>query len=343
MTRSSHVARQIGRAATGAPPQGWEAVAPGEPLHSLLVPVDLSPASDRLLGRTVLLPLAGDAVITLLHVVPGSLLGGSRRGAVRDAREAMGAEATAMSRTLPRSAKVRPIVRVGVPAAEIAAMAAASAAELIVMGRGDGRPLRDAFLGSTAERVIRRGPTPVLVVRSPPHAPYRQPAIALDLDPAATVVLGALLRVAPLPVPPVTVIHGHEGALKSTRYPSVYAGTTPHERDRQRALRRELAEFLAEALAKAGIPPETAPAWRMRVRIGEARALIESTVARERTDLLALGTHGFTGMRQVFIGTVAGDVLRRVRCDVLVVPPREDAPRPSAARGRGHQPGTSLK
>lgn len=322
MTRSSHVARQTGRAATWAPPHGRVAAAPWEPLRSLLVPVDLSPASDRLLGRTVLLPLAGDALITLLHVVPGSFLGGPRRGAVRDARDAMAASAGAMARTLPRSVKVRQVVRVGVPAVEIAAMAAAAGAELIVLGRGAGRPLRDAFLGSTAERVIRRGPTPVLVVRSAPHAPYRQPAIALELDPAAAAVVGELLRVAPLPVSPVTVIHGHDGALKSTRYPSVHAGTTPHERDRQRALRRELAELLDEALAKAGIPPEAAPAWRMRVRFDEARSLIESTVARERSDLLALGTHGFTGMRQVFIGTVAGDVLRRVRCDVLVVPPR---------------------
>ena len=44
-------------------------------------------------------------------------------------------------------------------------------------------------------------------------------------------------------------------------------------------------------------------------------------------DLVLLGTHGYSGVAQVFLGTVAGDILRDLRCDVLVVPP----PRPRAA------------
>lgn len=38
--------------------------------HSLLVPVDLTAISDRVLGRVALLPLADGARVTLLHVVP---------------------------------------------------------------------------------------------------------------------------------------------------------------------------------------------------------------------------------------------------------------------------------
>lgn len=33
-----------------------------------------------------------------------------------------------------------------------------------------------------------------------------------------------------------------------------------------------------------------------------------------------LGTHGYSGVAHVLLGTVAGDVLREVACDVLVVP-----------------------
>lgn len=42
--------------------------------RSLLVPLDLSPTSDRVIGRVTLLPLAEHAKITLLHVVPSGLL-----------------------------------------------------------------------------------------------------------------------------------------------------------------------------------------------------------------------------------------------------------------------------
>jgi len=47
------------------------------------------------------------------------------------------------------------------------------------------------------------------------------------------------------------------------------------------------------------------------------------------TDLLLLGTHGYSGIARAFLGTTAGDILRDVRCDVLVVPPR----RPTDRRG----------
>lgn len=43
-------------------------------------------------------------------------------------------------------------------------------------------------------------------------------------------------------------------------------------------------------------------------------------MAHDEVDLL-----GYGAVARVFLGTVAGDVLRDVPCDVLVVPPRGDA------------------
>lgn len=45
----------------------------GERFRSLLVPVDLTAISDRVLGRVALLPLADGTRVTLLHVVPKNL------------------------------------------------------------------------------------------------------------------------------------------------------------------------------------------------------------------------------------------------------------------------------
>lgn len=41
---------------------------------------------------------------------------------------------------------------------------------------------------------------------------------------------------------------------------------------------------------------------------------------REGADLVVMGTHGRTGLRRFFLGSVAGEVLRRTRVPVMVVP-----------------------
>jgi nucleotide-binding universal stress UspA family protein len=56
--------------------------------------------------------------------------------------------------------------------------------------------------------------------------------------------------------------------------------------------------------------------------------VISKAVKKADTDLLVLGTHGYSGVAHMFLGSVAGDVLRDVTCDVLVVPPRPKKPKP---------------
>jgi nucleotide-binding universal stress UspA family protein len=58
---------------------------------------------------------------------------------------------------------------------------------------------------------------------------------------------------------------------------------------------------------------------------GSPRLVIEKAVKKADTDLLVLGTHGYASVAYLFFGTVAGDVLREVSCDVLIVPPRPRA------------------
>ena len=38
-------------------------------------------------------------------------------------------------------------------------------------------------------------------------------------------------------------------------------------------------------------------------------------------DLLMLGSRGYSGVAYAFLGSVAGDLLRKAKCDVVVVPP----------------------
>lgn len=286
--------------------------------RSLLAPLDLTPGSDRILGRVALLPLADDARVTILHVVPGSLPPRERREAERYATKLLATEAHHLRQSLPRKASIRTLVRRGAPAGEIAACAAHTKSELVVMGRGGGRALRDAFLGSTAERVIRQSRLPVLVVRLPARTPYARPALALDLDEAAHDVVRLLLRVLPPPRPPVTVVHAFDYPYARSVYTTLSEEETEERRQEFKVQATgKLTGLLAAALAGA----KDAPRWKTHVRFGSPRLVVKKAVKKADTDVLLLGTHGYPAPSRVFLGTVAGDLLREVRCDVLVVPP----------------------
>ncbi len=277
---------------------------------------------EPVLARAALLPLAENAQLTLLHVVPRLLLGEARLRAERDAKKALELTAKSLVSRLPRSAKAVPRVVVGVAAAEIARHARSQKAELIVMGRGGGRTLRDIFLGSTAERVIRGSQLPVLVVRLRPRETYRRPVIALNTDEAARDVLALALRVLPPPRPRVELVHAYDAPYHGLIYPSLDAeqGQEYREHYRQKAL-HDLARALTTAMAELKVSPDDGFTWRSHIRHGSPRLVIPKAVATSRADLLVLGTHGRAGLAHALLGTVAGDVLREVPCDVLVVPP----------------------
>jgi nucleotide-binding universal stress UspA family protein len=298
--------------------------APGG-FHSLIVPVDLTPSSDRVLGRLSLLPLTDDVRVTLLHVVPGTFLLREQRSAARDANKALAEEARHLRKQLHRNVRIEHMVKVGAAAKEIAAYATQAKAELIVMSRGGGRALRDAFLGSTAERVVRQARLPVLVVRLAPREFYRRPALALDLDPTAHEVVRIMLRVLPPPRPRVTVIHAFDAPpYQGTIYPSLPSDEAEERKDELRSsATRELAKLLATALAKAkaDLRQENGLFWKFDVRYGPPRSIVEKAMKKAETDLLVLGTRGHSGAVHMLLGTVAGDLLRAAKCDVLIVPP----------------------
>jgi nucleotide-binding universal stress UspA family protein len=271
--------------------------------------------------------LADNARLTMLHVIPASLPARARRRAERNARQLLEAEAKELAPRLPVRVAFRCVVKAGTAAAEIARCGASVKAELIVMGRCGLRALRDVFLGSTAERVIRRGKLPVLAVRLRPRTPYRRPAIALDTDQAAHSSLALLLRVFPPPRPLVTVIHAFDGPYQGLAYLNLALEDAVEYQDeyRQEAL-QDIDQLLTSSLVRLKIAPGDAPLWRKHVRYGSPRAVIEKAVQQGDNDLLVLGTRGHSGVAHAFLGTLAGDVLRKVACDVLVVPPRRDAP-----------------
>ena len=76
-------------------------------------------------------------------------------------------------------------VEFGSPHDVITRVAGERSADLVVLGPGKstGRSLREKVLGSTADRVIRTSPAPVLLVKIDSPEPYRQVVVAVDFSP----------------------------------------------------------------------------------------------------------------------------------------------------------------
>jgi nucleotide-binding universal stress UspA family protein len=79
---------------------------------------------------------------------------------------------------------------------------------------------------------------------------------------------------------------------------------------------RHLEEWRASAERLVGAPRVTA-----EKAIGEPAAEIVSFAESRKIDLVAMGTHGRTGLQHALLGSIAERVVRRARCPVLTVRP----------------------
>jgi len=242
--------------------------------------------------------------------------------AERDANKALADEARHLRKLVPKKVSIEPLVVRSAAAKEIGARATELRADLIVMGRARVRALHDAFLGSTAERVIRQTRLPVLSVRLAPRRAYRRPALALDLDSAAPEAILLMLRVLPPPRPQVAIIHAVVDPYQGPIYSTISDDEAEERKDEVCSnATRKLELLLATALAKAKVRFEDGPIWKPHIRCGSPRIVVEKVVKKAESDLLVIGTHGYSAAAHAFLGSVAGDVLRATKCDVLIVPP----------------------
>jgi nucleotide-binding universal stress UspA family protein len=139
-----------------------------------LIPTDFSPASARAEAEAVRLARGLEVEIVVLHVVAEMHMYGSGRVKIADLMAVRSARLTAAARALQdriadlrsRGLRVRSVLRSGSAHRQIVATARRERCAMIVMAtRGRGRVAR-WLLGSTAERVIRLAPCPVMTVRA---------------------------------------------------------------------------------------------------------------------------------------------------------------------------------
>lgn len=287
-----------------------------EPLRMLLVPTDFSGGAEMALGRALLLPRSGGAAIHVIHVLPADIPAKARVQAAAAARRNL-ERIVSHARDKARGARLDLTSEVlsGDPFVEIIRCSRSISAELIVIGRHGRRPVRDMFIGTTAERVIRLGDVAVLAVNGKPTHPYRRPLIATDLGDTAPRVFALALRVLGPTVTAAHVVHvfhvpfeGFVTPMSAAREHSEY----------RRSFHERAKAGMAKLLARY---EDTGIHWKAMVRAGDPRSVILAEAVRLQSDLIALGTHGRSGVAHALVGSVAEWVIAQARCDILVSRP----------------------
>jgi nucleotide-binding universal stress UspA family protein len=145
-------------------------------IQRILVPLDFSESSKKALRYATSFARQFDAKITLLHVHPLPYYPADMGGipvitpvnepSLDKIKKHLDAEGR---RLLPPEMSERTVLRIGVAHDEICEAARDFAVDLIILATHGYTGLKHTFLGSTAERVVRHAPCPVLVVRQHEH------------------------------------------------------------------------------------------------------------------------------------------------------------------------------
>lgn len=292
------------------------------PLRHLLVATDFSTASEHAIERAMLLARAQGAAVTLLHVVPASLWEDAR-GLLAGVLDVASPEALLLQQAtrLQRRAdeladatglQVTQQVRYGRPAAELAAAAATLQADLLVVGAHGAHPIREVTVGTTAQKLLRISPCPVLVVKRAPACPYQCVLAATDFSPPAAAALALARRLAPK----ASLHLGHAFELP---YDGMmrHAGVDETAAAQYHALARERLMLDLDGWATAqGVAPG---ARTLHVSHGYAATQVHAWVRDLGIDLVAIGAHGKSEIEATFLGSVSLHTVLAVPCDVVVL------------------------
>lgn len=302
-------------------------------IKTILVPLDFSRASIQALKYTIPIAQEFGAVIHLVHVQPVDELtaienaGGlmlSCADSIALMQDRLGEALQGQGRFWPDNCHVVS----GKPYEEICKLAGRIDAGLIVLPtRGLGR-LKHAFLGSTAERVVRYAPCPVLVPRgakfksttwngSSAGARFALWTILVPVDFSDCSLAGVryAARLAQRTGATLRLLHVVFPHSELVTFDRVTGDLTTVARAAKVAARRQMKRLMAMAFLQS-VPVEVA------IQTGGATASICAETGLDDIDLVVISTHGRTGFKRAMIGSVAEHVVRYAKCPVLTVPSR---------------------
>jgi nucleotide-binding universal stress UspA family protein len=275
-------------------------------IKHILVATDLSNLAVPAFARGARLGRERSATVDLLHVVEGSFVAEVREGRHVLAEEHL-REWFASVPEVDRST-VRLDVANGEPFAVIIEQAQAHDADLIVLGTPGKKGLRELFVGTTAERVVRHCDRPVLIVKRGAREAYERVLLAVDFSEGASRALDVAYDIAP----GAQMLAAHAWQVPAVGLASRQAARQSAEEENMRLRQR------IERRARDHLLSPTSPPPRIEMTEGNAFFVIREAIASFKPDLLAMGSHARSGVAIAMVGSLAREFLVQADCDVLV-------------------------
>ena len=284
-------------------------------MKSILLATDFSERSDRAVGRAIALAKTHGATLHLVHIIDDDLpsrIGGGRQSAAAAQLEGLS--------DAVRQEGVECVISLkrGEAHEAISEAAAESAAELVVIGSHRRDPMRNAFIGTTAERMIRVGATPVLIVRAEDPKDYGCAVVAVNF---AEEGIGHIRRLQQLGLAGndcLIPVFGYDaGQFQLMRR----AGTSLAE---LKAVfeeeKKTVAPVIDEMMREAGLNPSQA---LVKPVLFNTPDTILKAAAEAKADLLVVGARRKTVFKRYTLGSVSEACLLRAEVDLLVLPPED--------------------
>jgi nucleotide-binding universal stress UspA family protein len=300
-------------------------------IRNILVPIDFSKMSTKAIKAAAGLARHFTASIHLAHVRPFEYAAGFSAPAPplvpfslpayeRNGQKEIVNELNVLARNSGISSATCDVLRGGPAFDQICLLAQEIPADLILMPTRGHTGLKHVVLGSTAERVVRHSPCPVLVVRerkaqskTAPRLTVKKILVPVDFSQCSYQGLRYAIGFASQFGAKIILLHAtYLGYIYSSEGTAIY-----DVRGLQKAARenseRQMRKFIRGAKFD-NVKYETA------FTDGSPGLDICAFAKGHNVDLIITSTHGRTGLKHVLIGSVAEQVVRRATCSVLVVP-----------------------
>jgi nucleotide-binding universal stress UspA family protein len=267
-----------------------------------------------------------EASLTLVHVVPSTAPADlTHLGVVMDEKRLLKHAKNYIeqfrAREIPDDLPGENLVVNGAPSDEICKLARAF--DLIVIATHGRSGLKHLWVGSTAEKVVRYSPCPVLTVREYPNRvligdgnPVIAERILVPTD-FSHLSKGAVTRAVSLAKrygAKLDLLH----VIESPQYPEFgYAHIPMKEAGLRQLVEADLTCWRKDIPGLKELINETL------VRTGSVSFEILQAALLLNTDLIIMATHARKGLKHLALGSNAEKVLRHARCPVLIFPARK--------------------
>ena len=282
-------------------------------MKNILLATDLAAETDRAFERAIQLASKSAAKLHILHVCPLYSFNNKEQNIAlkKETKNTIKQilESNKKANTLQPSIT---IIESAEPFLEIINHAAKVTADLIVMGMHGKAKLIDMFVGTTIERVIRKGTRPVLMVKNKVLGSYKDVMVGTDFSAGSKQAFHVAIEL--FPKSNFHLVHSYS-------FPDTFIGDKIAQFSGQLIAdiaKEKLEKFVKEnkkELKRHGVKPQNFHFWTVEER---PYSTLVSAANKVKPDLIAIGTSSHPSFMPSKIGGTAKDILVNPPCDVLI-------------------------